>query len=195
MKIQKNTVVSLQFKVTDTQGHVLEDGDQPMVYLHGGYDEIFPRIEELLLDKEEGYSAQIQLDPQDAFGDYDTELLRVEDRQLFPTELEVGMQFEGVPSDADEVDSHVYTVTDIAEDKVILDGNHPYAGMALRFELRVLAVREASEQEIEQGFASDASGLTIGTTTEIYPDDDEDEEDENDTSAHNAARQRPRTLH
>jgi FKBP-type peptidyl-prolyl cis-trans isomerase SlyD len=167
-----------------------------MVYLHGGYDEVFPRIEELLNGKEEGYSAQVQLDPIDAFGDYDAELLRVESRELFPAEIEVGMQFEGVPDGAaaeEEDAGRIFTITDIAEDKVVLDGNHPYAGIALRFDLTVLSVREASEQEIAQGFASDASGLTIGTTTDMYEDDEED--DEGDESDHNASRQRPRTLH
>lgn len=197
MKIQNNSVVSLQYRVSDAQGHVLEEGDQPMLYLHGGYDEIFPRIEEILTGKEVGFSTQVQLEPEDAFGEYDSSLLRMEARELFPDEIEVGMQFEGVPDGAEggseeDEEGIIYTVTDIAEGKVVLDGNHPYAGIALRFELTVLAVREASEQEIEQGFASDASGLTIATTTDLHPDEDEDDDDDSD---HHAARQRPRTLH
>ncbi|RBL66045.1 peptidylprolyl isomerase, partial [Pseudomonas sp. MWU13-2625] len=90
----------------------------------------------------------------------------------FPEPLEVGMQFEGTPEDGDEeVDSLIYTVTDIAEDKVVLDGNHPLAGMALRFALTVKDVREATEDEIEHEHAHGAEGLEI-------VDEDEDEDGE-----------------
>ena len=85
----------------------------------------------------------MQLEPQDAFGEYDPDLVKVEARGRFPEPLEVGMQFEGTPEEGDDdLDSLIYTVTDVAEDKVVLDGNHPLAGMALRFALNVKEVRE-----------------------------------------------------
>ena len=142
MKIAKNTVVSVAYKLSDAQGNVIEESDEPMVYLHGGYDGTFPKIEEALDGQEQGFETKLQLEPDDAFGDYDQELIKIEPRDRFPEPLEVGMQFEGVPEDGDEEDAIVYTVTDVAEDKVVLDGNHPLAGMALRFELRVTEVRE-----------------------------------------------------
>lgn len=172
MKIEKNTVVSVTYKLSDAQGNLIEEsGAEPMVYLHGGYDGTFPKIEEALDGQDVGYETQLQLEPTDAFGDYDSELVKIEERGRFPDPLEVGMQFEGTPEDGDEEsDTFIYTVTDVAEDKVVLDGNHPLAGMALRFELTVTDVRQATEEEIEHQHAHGASGLEI-------VDGDEDEDD------------------
>ena len=177
MKIAKNTVVSVNYKLSDAQNNLIEEGAQPMVYLHGGYENTLPKIEEELDGKETGYSSTIQVEPEDAFGDYDPELVKVEDRKRLPEPLEVGMQFEGVPEDGDDEDSIVYTVTDVAEDKVVLDGNHPLAGMALRFWLKVSEVREATAEEVEHGHAHGASGIEV-------VDEDEDGDQES-----------PRTLH
>ena len=128
MKIAKDTVVSVAYKLSDAQGNLIEESDEPMVYLHGGYDGTFPKIEEALDGQEAGYETLIQLEPQDAFGEYDPELVKVEERSRFPEPLEVGMQFEGTPEDGDDdIDSLIYSVTDVAEDKVVLDGNHPLA--------------------------------------------------------------------
>ncbi|MCG2582970.1 peptidylprolyl isomerase [Massilia sp. TS11] len=149
MKIAKNTVVTVKYKLSDAQNNLIEDGRDPMVYLHGGYENTFPKIEEALDGKEVGFATTIQIEPDDAFGDYDPELVKIEERKRLPEPLEIGMQFEGTPdgSDPDEV-AMIFTVTDIADDKVVLDGNHPLAGMALRFELEVKDVREATEEEI-----------------------------------------------
>ena len=170
MKIEKNTVVSVTYKLSDAQGNLIEEsGAEPMVYLHGGYDGTFPKIEEALDGQDVGYETHLQLEPTDAFGDYDPELIKVEERSRFPEPLEVGMQFEGTPEDGDdEADTLIYTVTDVAGDKVVLDGNHPLAGMALRFELTVADVRPATEEEVEHQHAHGASGLEIV---------DEDEDD------------------
>jgi FKBP-type peptidyl-prolyl cis-trans isomerase SlyD len=173
MKIAKDTVVSVAYKLSDAQGNLIEESDEPMVYLHGGYDGTFPKIEEALDGREPGYETLIQLEPQDAFGEYDPELVKVESRSRFPEPLEVGMQFEGTPEDGEEdVDSLIYTVTDVAEDKVVLDGNHPLAGMALRFALSVQEVRVATEDEIEHQHAHGADGL------EILDEDEDDADDE-----------------
>lgn len=173
MKIAKDTVVSVAYKLSDAQGNLIEESDEPMVYLHGGYDGTFPKIEEVLDGQEPGFETQIQLEPQDAFGEYDPELVKIEPRNRFPEPLEVGMQFEGTPEEGDEdLDTLVYTVTDVAEDKVVLDGNHPLAGMALRFALTVKEVRVATEDEIEHEHAHGADGL------EIVDEDEEDDGDE-----------------
>jgi len=174
MKIEKNTVVSLIYRLSDAQGNLIEESADPMIYLHGGYAGTFPKIEELLEGQDIGFEANIQLEPFDAFGDYDAELLRIEQRERFPEPLEIGMQFEGVPNADEEDDPEyladededaetlIFTITDLAEDRVILDANHPLAGMALRFWIQVTEVRLATNEEVENGRAEDAMGLMIG---------------------------------
>ena len=159
MKIAKNTVVTVNYKLSDAQNNLIEEGVQPMVYLHGGYENTLPKIEEELDGKDVGYSSVIQIEPEDAFGDYDPSLIKVEPKNRLPEPLEVGMQFEGMPEGAEpDEDPMVFTVTEIADDKVVLDGNHPLAGMALRFELSVIDVREATAEEIEHEHVHGAHG-------------------------------------
>ncbi|MEH6436671.1 FKBP-type peptidyl-prolyl cis-trans isomerase [Massilia sp. DD77] len=150
MKIAKDTVVTVNYKLSDAQNNLIEEGSQPMVYLHGGYENTLPKIEEELDGKEAGYSSTIQVEPEDAFGDYDPALVKVEERNRLPEPIEVGMQFEGMAEGADE-EPTIFTVTEIAEDKVVLDGNHPLAGMALRFDLSVVDVRAATAEEVQHG--------------------------------------------
>lgn len=199
MKIEKNTIVSLRYKLTDAQNNIIEEPDTPMVYLHGGYEGTFPKIESLLDGQDVGYEATIQLEPNEAFGEYDPELLKIEPRTRFPEPLEVGMQFEGVPdaqdeseqlsASADEEDEPlIYTVTDVADNQVVLDGNHPLAGMALRFWVQVEDVRAATDEEIENRHPEGAENFTFG-----MPDSDADEEDFLEKAL--GAAQAPRTLH
>lgn len=155
MQVAKNTVVTLDYSVTDPDGQLVDAGAEPIVYLHGGYDDIFPMIEEAMQGKKIGESAVVKMQPDDAFGEYDADLIQVEPRAGFPKELEVGMQFEGVPDGADDDDILIYRVTEIADDKVVMDGNHPLAGMALVFTCTVTAVRPASAEEIEHGHLHD----------------------------------------
>ena len=172
MKIAKNTVVTVNYKLSDAQNNLIEDGSQPMVYLHGGYENTLPKIEEELDGKEVGYTSTLQIEPDDAFGDYDPALVKIEPRNRLPEPLEVGMQFEGMPDSAEgDDDALIFTVTDIADDKVVLDGNHPLAGMALRFELAVIDVRPATEEEITHEHVHGAHGHHHG---------DEDDGDEGD---------------
>lgn len=206
MKIQKNTIVSLRYKLTDAQNNVIEEPDSPMVYLHGGYEGTFPKIEALLDGQDIGYEATIQLEPNEAFGEYDPELLKIEPRARFPEPLEVGMQFEGVPeADADSDDATqaagaedddadaeplIYTVTDVADNQVVLDGNHPLAGMALRFWVQVEDVRAATEDEIQNRHPEGGESFTFG-----MPNDDEDDEEEFLEKALGLQGHTSRTLH
>lgn len=151
MQVAKNTVVTLDYNVTDPDGQLVDEGKEPLVYLHGGYDDIFPMIEEALQGKNVGESIVVKMQPNDAFGEYDAELVQIEPRKAFPKELEVGMQFEGVPESGDDDDILIYRVTEIADDKVVLDGNHPLAGMALVFTCTVSGVRAAGAEEIAHG--------------------------------------------
>jgi FKBP-type peptidyl-prolyl cis-trans isomerase SlyD len=158
MNIAKNTVVTVQYKLSDAQGNLIEEGREPMVYLHGGYENMLPKIEEALDGKPVGYETVLQVEPEDAFGEYDANLVKVEPRNRLPSPLEVGMQFEGMPEGGDGEQSMIFTVTDIADDKVVLDGNHPLAGIALRFALNVADVRQATDEEIAHGHVHGAHG-------------------------------------
>ncbi|GAB1425125.1 MAG: peptidylprolyl isomerase [Thauera sp.] len=155
-QIAKNSVVTLNYTVRDTDGAVIDDGEHPLVYLHGGYDGIFPVLEETLHAKKVGDVLQIKLLPEEAFGDYDEELILVEDAKLFPENIEVGMSFERVSEDGEE--EVVYRVTDIADGKVVVDGNHPLAGVALVFDVTVAEVRPATTEEINHGHVHGAGG-------------------------------------
>jgi FKBP-type peptidyl-prolyl cis-trans isomerase SlyD len=150
MLIAKNTVVTLDYSVTDGEGNLVDEGSAPLVYLHGGYDGVFPRIEESLQNKTVGDKLEVKLQPDDAFGDYDAELVMIEPRSLFPENIEVGMQFERAAEDEDDEDA-LFTITDIADDKVVVDGNHPLAGVALIFSCKVSDVRAATAEEISHG--------------------------------------------
>jgi FKBP-type peptidyl-prolyl cis-trans isomerase SlyD len=146
--VARNTVVTLSVDLRDAHGVELQDAGQRVTYLHGGYGGVLDAVENALEGRSAGESVQLRLEPEHAFGDYDAELLVVETRSRYGEGLELGMQIE---DDLDGDGARVYTVTDLAEDKVVLDGNHPYAGMALRISCTVLAVRAASQDEIRSG--------------------------------------------
>ena len=148
MQIAKNTVVSLTYKLTGTDGNLIEETEQPISYLHGGYQGIFPGVEKALDGQQSGYRCDVKLEPEDAFGEYEAGLVRVEARNLFPPNVKVGMQFEG---SAESGETRVYTVTDIADDKIVVDGNHPLAGQAVVFSCVVTDVRPASAEEVTHG--------------------------------------------
>ena len=150
MLIARNTVVTLHYSVKDSDGTPVDEGTAPLVYLHGGYGGIFDRIEEELQGKAVGDALDVRLEPEDAFGEYDAELVAIEPRQLFPDNIEVGMQFERGSEDG-ENDDALFIITDIADDKVVVDGNHPLAGIALLFSCSVTAVRAATAEEITHG--------------------------------------------
>ncbi len=154
MEISQNCVVALTWVLKDTLGEELDVLDEPVEFLMGGND-LLPAIEEALQGHAAGATLQLQIEPEQAFGDFNDQLLFLEPRALFPAELEVGLTLEGsalpagcnpaAPKDA------LFTVTDIYPEHVVLDANHPLAGIAIRISLRVEGVREATEDEIERG--------------------------------------------
>ena len=154
MKITPQCVVALTWTLKDTLGEVLDELDEPVEFLLGGND-LLLRIEEVLQGHEINDALDLHLEPEQAFGDYDENLVFLESRPLFPSELEEGMNFDGsalplgvtpeMPKDK------IYTVTEIYPEHVVLDGNHPLAGIAIRLSLKVNSVREATEAEIGQG--------------------------------------------
>ncbi len=146
MKIADDALVSLDVVMYDAQGNLLEKSDSPLVYLHGR-DDIFPRIEQALAGKEVGARVMLQLEPEDAFGDYDPELVMLAPVKDLGTDVVVGLRVEAVGPGGE--DPCLFTITDIADGTAVLDGNHPLAGMALRFDIRVVEVRVASAVELE----------------------------------------------
>lgn len=151
MKIAKDTVVSLRYELYDAEGELLEKVDEPVSYLHGGYDGIFPLVEVALHDKRVGDRCSVTMQPDEAFGEYDHDLVEVESRNSFPPEVAIGMQFEGGPESADEEDCLLYTVVDVTDDEVTVDGNHPLAGKTLTFNCVITGVRPATPEEMEHG--------------------------------------------
>jgi FKBP-type peptidyl-prolyl cis-trans isomerase SlyD len=128
--------------LADAQGVELSPPSE-LAYLHGGYGEMLPALEQALEGKGAGESVRLQLEPEQAFGEYDPQLLRIEPLARYGEGLSVGMQIEE--------QSRMYTVTDVAAGSVVLDANHPLAGMALRFSVVILTVRGATQEELERG--------------------------------------------
>jgi FKBP-type peptidyl-prolyl cis-trans isomerase SlyD len=126
----------------DAQGVELSAPSE-LSYLHGGYGQLLESLERGVEGKGPGESVLVQLEPEQAFGEYDAELVRVEPLGRYGEGIAVGMQIEE--------DDRLYTVTDVGGGSVVLDANHPLAGMALRFSLVILTVRDATEEEVRRG--------------------------------------------
>lgn len=149
MAIAKNSVVKLHYEMFDAGNQLLDKTEEPIAYLHGGYDGIFPLVEEALHGKAVGDVVEVALSPDDAFGEQDPGLVRIEDVNVFPVEVEVGMMFEADDPETGEV--LIYRVTDVADGKAVVDGNHPLAGMKVLFKATVDGIREATAEEIDHG--------------------------------------------
>ncbi|MBK6559761.1 MAG: peptidylprolyl isomerase [Comamonadaceae bacterium] len=153
MKISANTVVTLDYEVKDPQHEMVDPGERPLVYLHGSSG-IFPKLEAALDGKTVGDSVQVQLEPEDAFGEYDDELVTSELLQNLPEGVLVGMQLEGTG----EHGTHIMSVTEIEDGRAVLDGNHPLAGVTLVFSCTVSEVRAATAEELAHGHAHGDGG-------------------------------------
>lgn len=153
MNITAPCVVSLVWRLEDAQGNLIDELTDPVEFFFGGED-LLAKVEEALQDQETGFEAKLHLEPEHAFGEYDPDLVFFEERSIFPEEVEPGMQFDGMPAGAKTPDmpaDAIYTVTEVYPTHVVLDGNHPLAGIALRLDLKVRDVREATEEEIDAG--------------------------------------------
>ena len=154
MEITEQCVVALTWTLKDTLGEELDVLDEPVEFLVGGND-LLARIEEALQGHRVGATLSLHLEPEDAFGDFQDQLLFLEPRALFPAELEEGMTFEGsaLPEgcNPDAPRDVLCTVSEIYPEHVVLDGNHPLAGIAIRLHLKVCGVRQATEEEVGRG--------------------------------------------
>lgn len=165
MIISKPCVVTLTWALSDAQNQPIDALQEPTEFFFGGED-LLPGIEQALQGREAGEEAHVHLEPEHAFGDYRPELVCFEERQLFPADIETGMRLEGLPAGAvtpDMPGDAIYTITEIYPSHVVLDGNHPLAGIALRAAIRIVEVREATDAEIQAGSVGSAPVLQVAT--------------------------------
>ena len=153
MNITKDSAVTIQYKVTDDKGKPLDSGN--LAYLHGGYENIVPKVEAAFEGQAAGFSTTVDLDVEDAFGVRDESLVRTIPKAEFPAGVKVGGQLRGAN---DQGEPQVYYVKKIKGPEVHLDGNHPLAGLALRFSGKVIDVRAASAEEIAHRHVHGAHG-------------------------------------
>lgn len=156
MEITNHTVAGLTWTLQDSLGEVLDELREPVEFLVGGAD-LLPSIEKALMGQQEGGTLSLYLQPEEGFGDYDESLVFLEPRALFPEELEEGMVFEGASLShavSPDIPPDVFlTVTEIYPEHVVLDANHPLAGIALKIVLRIHHIRPATDTERLRGTA------------------------------------------
>jgi FKBP-type peptidyl-prolyl cis-trans isomerase SlyD len=161
MRIGKHCFVAIEYRLTDEEGDELDTSgdDGPLTYVHG-MQEIIPGLETALEGRSAGDSFQVAVEPTDAYGERYDELCLEIPRDEFENadELELGMQFSLTDDDEEEV---LVSVVDFDEDVVVVDGNHPLAGVKLFFDVKVHDVRSATPAEIEES-ASHACGDDCG---------------------------------
>ena len=154
MEIKSPCVVALTWTLMDTLGETLDVLDEPVEFLVGGAD-LLPKIEEALQGHAAGAKLDLHLEPEDAFGDFNDQLIFLEPRSLFPAEVEEGLTIEGTAlpqgCNPDAPRNVLYTIAQLYPDHVVLDGNHPLAGIVLRLRVQVASVREATEEEVGRG--------------------------------------------
>lgn len=162
MLITAPCVVSLSWRLEDAQGNLIDHLEEPVEFFYGG-DDLLAKVEEVIAGQGAGFEATLHLEPEHAFGEYDADLVFFENRSIFPESVAVGMQFEGPPEGSQTPDmprEAIYTVTEVYDSHVVLDGNHALAGIALVLQLQVSDVREASEEETSNR-SVDKDGLSL----------------------------------
>lgn len=159
MQISANKAVSIDYTLTNDGGEVIDSsaGGAPLVYLHGAGN-IIPGLEAALEGKQVGDELKVSIEPEDAYGEFSAELVAVLGRQMFEgvDELEVGMQFHASAPDGG---MQIVTITALDGDEVTVDGNHPLAGQRLNFEVKVISIRDASEDELAHGHIHGEGGV------------------------------------
>lgn len=175
MNIFANTVVTLKFELFDADNALLEDSREPIAYLHGGYSGMPPKLEDALNNHGPGDSVSVTLEPADAFGEYDSALIKIEPAARLPQDVAVGMMFEATLDEGERKgEPVVFTVTDVADGKVVLDGNHAWAGKRVRFECQIVDVRPARPEEIEHGHVHGPNGHQHGHGHDHHGHDHDD---------------------
>lgn len=154
MKIQNNTVVTVDYRLKNGDQEEIDSSDEgeAIVYLHGG-DELIDALEQALEGKEAGDRFSITLQPDEAYGEEDPELIQVMEVSEFNgVEMQAGMELQGKDPDGN---FQLLRVQAVDGDNVTVNMNHPLAGMVLNFDLHIKEVRAASEEELAHGHAHD----------------------------------------
>lgn len=144
MRVAKNAIVTLRQRVTDPEGRVIDEGAEPITYLHGGYGDIFAKLEEALEGKEAGDAIRVTLAPADTVGEVDPALIEMADPDEFGTPPQPGDLVEREAGG----ETRIYRVSEIADGRVVVDANHPLAGLTLDFAATIAAIRPATTEEI-----------------------------------------------
>ncbi|HET8932303.1 MAG TPA: peptidylprolyl isomerase [Polyangiales bacterium] len=150
MQIADEMAVLIHYKVANTEGEVLDssEGDEPLAYIQG-QGNIVPGLEQALLGKKAGDKVQITVAPEEGYGVHEPEKVQTVPRGAFDTEtqIEPGMQFQAEGDDGEVI----VTVTEVTDEEVTVDANHPLAGQTLHFEVEVVSVRPCTEEELAHG--------------------------------------------
>jgi FKBP-type peptidyl-prolyl cis-trans isomerase SlyD len=150
MQATRGAVVSFNYTLTDDDGNTIDssEGCAPLSYLHG-YDNIIPGLENALDGVDVGFSAKVVVEPADGYGEFDEEAVFEVDRDKFPPEIELapGMQFAGETPSGDVP----LTIMDVRDDAVVVNANHPLAGERLHFDVEVVDIRAATDDELQAG--------------------------------------------
>ena len=165
MLITDPCVVGLTWILADAQGQHIDELTDEVEFFYGG-DDLLPKLEEVLAGRAAGYATHLYLEPEHAFGEYHSELVCFEARSLFPEGIAAGMQVEGLPEGAQTegmLPGALYTITEIYPSHVVLDGNHPLAGMALQLDVKVVSVRLATTDELEARSVADSEVTLMST--------------------------------
>ncbi|MEJ7138843.1 FKBP-type peptidyl-prolyl cis-trans isomerase [Amphibiibacter pelophylacis] len=176
MNIRLPCVVTLSWRMTDASNEALADCDTPREVLLADDGPLLPALQQVLVGQTAGFETRVQLEPHQAFGDYDAQGVCIESRTLFAGDIEAGQQLRGLPeghiSSGMPLDA-LYTITEIYDEHVVLDANHPLAGMALRFDLKVHAVREATDADLSGPLAlgPDAGDVLAALGLEVEASD------------------------
>lgn len=150
MIVEKNKVVTLEFQMYNGNNELLDSTEDGAIdYLHGNYNNLLPKVEEALEGKNIGDQVEVVMEPSEAFGEYDEDLVEQEDLASFPPEVEIGMFFEAENHETGDIE--LFRVTGIVDDLVTCDYNHEFAGQKIKFVAKVLDIREATKVEIEHG--------------------------------------------
>ena len=158
--VSPQTVVSFTYVILDKQGGVLEQSDLPMSYIHGVDGKMYPKVESALTGARVGDEIEVELSPAEGFGESDPELMYIENLENVPPEYRrIGAEAMFQNEDGETI---TMKVTKIEDGELTLDANHPFAGMTVIFKITVVALRQATLQEIGSGNVMDMQGpLTL----------------------------------
>ena len=146
--IKPGKFVSLTYTIQDTDGNVLEQSDLPVSYIHGGETELIGGMDQAVAGKAQGEEVTMTIPPENGFGDYDPDLTFTDDIENVPPEFrQLGAEVQ-MQNDAGDVKS--FYVTKIEDGKLTVDGNHPLAGKSLQVKVKILEVRDATQEDAMQ---------------------------------------------